>query len=200
MEPVKSREDFLEADPRLSGFVLVDTTTGAMRDATIDDHYAYLQGLDLNPGVPEPVVNYINVVKNLYLYGWLCYPFFTVCQTHAAMAVEMALRLRMPQPTGQDRRTLKPLLQAAIAKGLIQDSGFPSLPDKQAEARLFYEELEKEMGIKTAVQPTPYVQVLLECLPRLRNEFAHPHDAWVVSPGMALEPVRLAVEIINQLW
>ncbi|MBZ5571987.1 MAG: hypothetical protein LAO09_08915 [Acidobacteriia bacterium] len=136
MEPVKPRDQFFESDIRLSGFVLVDTTTGAMRDATIDDHYHDLDGLDLNASVPEPVVSYINVVKNLYLYGWLCYPFFTVCQTHAAMAVEMALRLKMPNATGmEDKRTLKPLLQRAIAKGLIQDAGFPSLPAKQAEAR-----------------------------------------------------------------
>jgi len=177
METVKPLEQFFEADPRMTGFVKVDTTTGAVRDFTIDDHYAYLQGLDLNSGVPGSVVSYMNVVKNLYLYAWLCYPFFTVCQTHAAMAVELALRLRTPNATGkEDRRTLRPLLRAAIANGLIRDAGFPTLAEKQAEANL------------------------LECLPRLRNHFAHPHDSWIVSPAMALKPIRLAVEIINQLW
>jgi|SRR5215469_13047157 len=29
---------------------------------------------------------------------------------------------------------------------------------------------------------------------------AHPHEAWAVAPCAALEPIRLAVEIINQLW
>lgn len=201
MEPVKHRDQFFEPDIRHSMFVLVDTTTGAMRATTIDDHYGDLDGLDLNPGVPEPVVSYINVVKNLYLYGWLCYPFFTVCHTQSAMAVELALRLKIPDTTGTvDKRTLKPLLQQAIAKGLITDAGFPRLPAKQAEARRFYEELE-QMGIKTNVQSSvPFVKVLEESLPDLRNEFAHPHDMWIVTPGPALESINLAVEIVNQLW
>ena len=67
METVSSREQFFETDPRLTGLVFVDTTTGAVRDATIDDHYAFLEGLDLNPGVPDSVVSYLNIVKNLYL-------------------------------------------------------------------------------------------------------------------------------------
>lgn len=201
MEIVKAREQFLEADPRMTGFVMMDTTTGTIRDMTVDDHYAYLQGLHLNPSVPHPVVTYMNIVKNLYLYGWLCYPFFTVCQTHAAMAVELALRLRMPNTTGKvDKRTLRPLLEAAIANGLIRDAGFPGLPEKQAEAKREQEEFDRATGHTTVMQSAPYVEVLLTALPRLRNHFAHPHDSWIVSPAMALEPMRLAVEIINQLW
>ena len=30
--------------------------------------------------------------------------------------------------------------------------------------------------------------------------FNNPHEAWVVDPCAAPEPIRLAVEIINQLW
>ena len=201
MEPIKPLDQFFEPDCRTSGFVMVDETTGAMRDATIDDHYAGLHGLDLNPSVPEPVVNFLNVTKNLYLYGWLCYPFFTVCQTNAAMAVELALRLRIPNTSGrEDKRGLRNLLEQAISNGLIQDSGFPSLPARQAEARRFYEELEEQMGIKTSLQPVPYVKIVEKYLPDLRNEFAHPHAAWVVMPGTAFEAINLAVEIINQLW
>jgi hypothetical protein len=201
MEPIKPREQFLEADPRMMGFAMVDTTTGVIRDMTVDDHYAYLQGLDLNPGVPDSVVSYMNIVKNLYVYGWLCYPFFTVCQTHAAMAVELALRLRMPDTTGkEDKRTLRPLMEAAIAKGLIRDAGFPGLAERQAEAKRMQEEFDRTTGHTTVMQNTPYVEVLLQTLPRLRNHFAHPHESWIVSPAMGWEPIRLAVEIINQLW
>jgi hypothetical protein len=170
------------------------------RSATISDHYGDLDGLDLSPNVPEAVISYLNVIKNLYLYGWLCYPFFTVCHTYTGMVVEMALRLRMPEPVPQqDRRTLRPLLEQAVAKGLIQDSGFPSLPAKQAEAQRFYAEL-TQMGIQATIPSTSFVKELVESLPKLRNEFAHPHDAWIVSPAMAVEPIRLAIEIINQLW
>jgi len=200
MESLKPLDQYFEPDPRMSAFVCRPIGTSDWRAATINDHYGDLDGLDLNPGVPEAVVSYVNVTKNLYLYGWLCYPFFTVCHTHTAMAVELALRMRLPNTNGKkDGRTLRPLLQEAIAKKLVQDSGFPGLPAKQAAARQFHEEL-KQMGIQTNLQPTPFVKVLEKVLPDLRNEFAHPHDMWIVSPGMVLEPIKLAVEIINQLW
>jgi hypothetical protein len=200
MEPVKQLEQFFEPDPRISAFVVHPIGTSDWRAATVSDHYGDLEGLDLNPGVPESVVSYVNVIKNLYLYGWLCYPFFTVCDTHSVMAVEMALRLRIPNTTGkEDKRTLRPLLEQAITKGLIQDSGFPNLPAKQAQARRFHEEL-AQMGINTSLRNTPFVKELVESLPKVRNHFAHLHDAWIVTPAMALEPIRLAVEIINQLW
>src|SRR5258708_1236454 len=142
----------------------------------------------------------MNVIKNLYLYGWLCYPFFTVCHTHTAMAVEMALRLKIPNTTGmEDKRGLRSLMEQAVSKGLIQDSGFPSLPAKQAEAQRFHAEV-AQMGIQTTIRNTSFVKELVESLPKLRNEFAHPHDAWIVSPCMPLEPTRVPVEIINQLW
>jgi hypothetical protein len=149
MEPVKPLDQFFEPDPRMTMFVVRPIGSSDFRAANVSDHYGDLEGLDLNPGVPEPVVSYINVIKNLYLYGWLCYPFFTVCHTHSAMAVEMALRLKMPNTTGmEDKRTLRPLLEMAVVKGLIKDSGFPSLPAKEAAARQFYEELEQTMGIE----------------------------------------------------
>jgi hypothetical protein len=152
MEPVKPLDQFFEPDPRMTMFVVRPIGSSESRGASVSDHYGDLEGLDLNPGVPEPVGGYMNVIKNLYLYGWLYYPFFTVCHTHTAMAVEMALRLRMPEPVPQqDRRTLRPLLKQAVSKGLIQDSGFPSLPAKQAEAQRFHAELAK-MGIQTHYQ------------------------------------------------
>ena len=201
MEPVKALEQFLEADPRMSGFVLRPIGTSEWRNMSINDHYGDLDGLDLSPNVPEAVVSYVNVIKNLYLYGWLCYPFFTVCQMMTGMAVEMALRLRMPNPTGKrDKRMLHELLRSAIDQGLLRDDGFPSLPEKQAEAKQWDEAFEKATGSKVTNQRMPYVEVLADCLPKLRNEFAHPHAAWIVTPGMALEPIRIAVEIANQLW
>jgi hypothetical protein len=141
------------------------------------------------------------VIKNLYLYGWLCYPFFTVCQMMTGMAVEMALRLRMPNTNGKaDKRTLHGLLRSAIQQGLIRDDGFPSLPAKEAAAKQEAEAFEQATASKITYQPVPYVEVLAQCLPKLRNEFAHPHAAWIVTPGMALEPIRISVEIVNQLW
>jgi hypothetical protein len=49
-------------------------------------------------------------------------------------------------------------------------------------------------------ETVPYVELLRDLLPKVRNEFAHPHQPWIVMPGDALNMMRLAVEITNQLW
>jgi hypothetical protein len=201
MENVKPREQFFEPDPRCASSVVIDRNVGEIRDGTLDDHYADLGGLDLNPEVPEQVAGYINLVKTLYLYGWLYYPFFATCQCLSGMAIEMALRTRLPSRSGKrDGRTLKKLLLTANDKGLLRDDGFPSLARKRALAREVDERFEKVSGLKVVYQGTPYVEILAELVPKIRNQFAHPHANWILTPGMALDSILLAVEIANQLW
>jgi hypothetical protein len=60
MEPVKILEQFLEADARTSAFVLRPIGTSEWRNMTVADHYGDLDGLELNSGVPEAVVSYLN--------------------------------------------------------------------------------------------------------------------------------------------
>ncbi|HJY88437.1 MAG TPA: hypothetical protein VKE24_16500 [Candidatus Acidoferrales bacterium] len=46
----------------------------------------------------------------------------------------------------------------------------------------------------------PYVDVLIESLPGVRNKFTHPEMQAIVPPGMAVDSLIVAAEIINQLW
>jgi hypothetical protein len=125
MEPVKPREQFFEPDPRWDSFVTVDVTTGECRRMTLDDYYRSLEDFSLNSAVPEEVVSYVNMVKMLFLNGWLCYPFFATCECFSAMAVEMALRMRLPTPAGKrDRRGLKEMMTEAVEGSILRDSGF----------------------------------------------------------------------------
>jgi hypothetical protein len=139
MELVKPREQFFEPDPRCDSFASVDATTGEWRRMTLDDYYKSIEDFSLNSAVPEEIVSYVNMVKMLFLNGWLYYPFFATCESLGAMAVEMALRLRLPAPAGKrDRRGLKELLTVAVQSGILRDSGFPSLPYRRAEAESFH--------------------------------------------------------------
>jgi hypothetical protein len=201
MEIVKPREEFFEPDSRLHAFKVREVGTTRWRDASLDDHYGDLDGLVLNPGVPEEVVGYINVVKTLYLYGWLYYPFFATCQCLSGMAVEMALRTRLPYPSGKrDGRTLRTLLRKAVDSGLLRDDGFPSLPGRAAKEKAELERLAVATA-QTVIGPTePYVEILVKALPEMRNIFAHPKANWIVLPGAAQQSILVAVEIINQLW
>jgi hypothetical protein len=201
MERIKPLEHFFEPDPRSEALVIFEESAGQRRQMTLADHYESLSDLRLNPSVPESVVSYFNVVKSLYLYGWVYYPFFTTCQCMSAMAIEMALRVRLPQPVGpEDRRTLRPLLRKAIEAGILRDDGFPSLPFRREQAQQMWDAFDEATGHKTAVDSKPYVEVLLEHLPNIRNVFAHPHEDWLVMPGTALDAICLSAEVINQLW
>jgi hypothetical protein len=44
------------------------------------------------------------------------------------------------------------------------------------------------------------VDVIIENLPEIRNKFAHPEMHAIVPPGMAVDSLVLAAEVINQLW
>jgi hypothetical protein len=201
METVKPRDQFFEPNSRLLAFKVREVGAIQWRDASLDDHYSDLDGLDLSPGVPEEVVGYVNVVKTLYLYGWLYYPFFATCQCLSGMAVEMALRTRLPNASGKrDGRTLSTLLRKAVDSGLLRDKGFPSLQERESGEKTVLERLALATA-QTVVGPTePYVRMLTKALPEMRNIFAHSKANWIVLPGAAQRSILVAVEIINQLW
>jgi hypothetical protein len=201
MERMKPLRHLFEPDPRSEAFVIFEESTGQRRQMTLADHYDSLDDIQLNPAVPESVVNYFNVVKSQYLYGWVYYPFFTTCKFMSAVTIEMALRVRQPHAAGsEDRRTLKALLRAAIDAGILRDDGFPSLPARREQTNQMWDAFDEATGRKTVPDSTTYVEILLESLPKIRNVFAHPHEDWLVMPETALDALYLTVEVINQLW
>ena len=59
---------------------------------------------------------------------------------------------------------------------------------------------DSEAQVAASVPSRPYIDDLISYLPRIRNTFAHPTDQWIFAPGMALDNLILATEVINQLW
>lgn len=195
MATIKSKEQFFEPDPTNEWFPLL----------SLEKQYEIvLQYCQLHGGVPEDVRSYFNVVVTLYLYGWLYYPFHTMAYFLGATAVEQALRDRLPRKLdrkGRDRRGLRKLLQEAKAAGLLRDEGFPSLENRRANVEELNQHLAEILGRAPEPQPeVPYVDVLVETLPWIRNRFAHPDVHVIMTPGQALDGLIVAVEIINQLW
>jgi hypothetical protein len=187
VEAIKGKEQFFEPDPRSQGL-----------GPPLENQYELLDYFRLHDGVPESVRSYMNSVVTLWLYGWLYYPFYPLAIFLSTTAVEMALQERFPNKRG---RGLKRLLQAAKGAGLLRDEGFPSLKHRRENEAMLDEQL-AAIGSQTpqSLPENPYVDVLIEVLPKVRNRFAHPEMHAIIPPGMAVDSLTVATEIINQLW
>jgi hypothetical protein len=182
MESIKGREQFLDPDPR-------SRSSGP----PLEKQYELLHYFWLHDGVPDSVCSYMNAVVTLWLYGWLYYPFYPLSIFLSTTAVELALKERFPKE-GRDRRGLKKLLRTAKTAGLLRDEGFPSLKYRREYTATI-------VGKPPQSLPgEPYVDVVIESLPDTRNQFAHPDMHTIMTPGMAVDSLILAAEIINQLW
>jgi hypothetical protein len=193
MASIKSLEQFFDPDPVSFGM-----------GPPLEKQYESLGYFRLHNGVPESVRSYFDSVVMLCLYGWLYYPFYTLASFLSTTAVEMALRERLPKKLdrkGRDLRGLKSLLQTAGKMGLLRDNGFPSLKYRRENSEMMAEAM-GEIGDQPPVLPpeVPYVHILVETLPDIRNVLAHPTIHTILTPGMAVDSLILAAEIINQLW
>lgn len=196
MASIKNLEQFFERDPTNDFFSLL----------TLEHLYESVsQYCTLHEGVPDDIRDYFHVVVTLFLYGWLYYPFYALASERSFFALEMALRKRLPpkklDKKGRDRRSLGDLLREAKNAGLLRDEGFPSLENRRANADELNQHMAEILGRNPESQPpVPYVDVLIQTLPQLRNRFAHPNMQIIMPPGPMLDGLILAAEIINQLW
>jgi len=192
---IKRKEQFFEPDPG-------SVSLGPPLETQYEIVSKYC---NLHDGVPDDVHHYFNAVVTLYLYGWLYYPFYTLASERSFFAVEMALRTRLPpkklDKKGRDPRPLPDVFKQAKAEGLLRDEGFPSLENRRASAEELDQHMAEILGRGPDPQPeVPYVDVLIQTFPWLRNRFAHPNMQNIMPPGPALDGLILAAEIINQLW
>ncbi len=193
--PIKSKEHFFEPDPASQGLA-----------PPLEEQYRLVaEYCALHDGVPEAVRSYFNAVVTLYLYGLLYHPFYTLASERSFFAVEMALRKRFPpkkfDKKGRDPRPLGDVIREAKAAGLLRDEGFPSLENRRARAEELNQDMAEILGQDPEPQQeVPYVDVLVQAFPWVRNRFAHPNMQNIMPPGPALDGLILAAEIINQLW
>lgn len=189
METIKAERQFLEPDPRSTNLA-----------PPLESLYGLVEYFRLHGGVPESVRSYMNSVVTLWLYGWLYYPFYQHAIFLSTTAVEMALQERFPKKR-RSEKGLRKLLRAAKEADLLRDEGFPSLKQRRETEAMLSEQIAAAMGRTPEKLPDiPYVDVLIESLPNIRNKFAHPEMHSIVPPAMAVDSLIVAAEIINQLW
>jgi hypothetical protein len=191
-----------------------------LRKKGLADYHAQVAVIVLNKGVPEDVQLHFETAKNLFVYGWFVYRFFTVADHQALAALELALRMRYEKeiPKSYYPRskfaTLKPLLRYAIDKGHIRHERFRRWNDQaemRARSRYRQEKIQemKEKGLDRIEldysdievidedRNWEYLESLLEGLLVTRNSHAHGSTS-VCSPSVAT--IELVAEVINQLF
>lgn len=179
----------------------------------------------LSNSVPNDVRNHLEVSQNLAIYGWFQWNFYTVSLVWSLTSIEMALRHKFLQVTkgpvtlekkkeqkeaSVDFRLFEELWKEWRISNLRDFNGsFKSLlrwsknlsvipPDKP----LVLQELKHSYNNRFPNQikkPEP-LDIMIEEIPRLRNELIHMRHSLIFLPTSASNGYRQAVEIINRLW
>jgi hypothetical protein len=198
METLKRLEDIQKPDERNLYWVFLSTN----KQVGVEDRYAAIASISVNASAPEDVRSYFVTLQNLCVYGWFSYDFYALVVFLSYTFIEMALKHRLPlRHKGQDKRTLKPLLQEAIKLKLIKAKAFTHIKrmrQEQAQNLRMFRRVKTMM--KSGVPKNDYLAVLLETLPNLRNSFAHPSGQSIHFPHDATFALRFAADFVNQLF
>ena len=207
MEKLKPLDQLTEPDPRQRAFVRFDASspTGT-RPTELADRYRPIAELELSPSVPDTVRSAFAVVRNLWLYGWFHWPFYTLAELHAYLCLDMALAIKIASIEGiTDPEWRSPsmtaMMKRAIKERWITDDGIPHAKRSKEAARAVRKGLPEEMRSTLAESPWDtsdqhYCEILLEVIPKIRDKFAHPKSYWHGGPEafLALEDVHALIE------
>lgn len=97
-EPVLPVDELLKADPRTPAFV--EWKGDAIRPLSLEILQERVSRLVLIPPVPEPIHTIFKRAKDLYIFAFFRYEFFTVAEHLAALALEAAIKRRYCQTLG----------------------------------------------------------------------------------------------------
>jgi len=196
MEPLKPLHEIATPDRLSASYVLVNQETGETRPFTITDFHQRLSTIRLGQTVPDDIRSYFETIKNIFLYGWFVYSFYTVAMFLSFIVIEMALREKFRKDDPERKWPFQKLIKEAKSKGFIADEGFVSV-------KLRRDQLVETFGradIPWGQPAEDYCEILVKSIPYLRNYFAHPGMNAIALPADASSAMVLAAEFINQLF
>lgn len=97
-DPILPMSKIIEKDPTFEGFVKLSgrEATGI----TTEDLQKHISDIQLIPQVPEAVKRVFRTAKDLYIFGYFRYIFFTVSAHYAYLALESAIKNRYATSLG----------------------------------------------------------------------------------------------------
>lgn len=165
---------------------------------SLDAVHAIAADITLGDAVPEDVHAQFDIARHAYVYAWCYYHFLSVAELYAILAIELALRARYKaSPLGQMSPANEPglgkLLRIAADQRWITDAGFDATFTEWVEIG---EDLIEERQVPPERAPS-ITKIVIEILPKIRNDLAHGQFRVLSGTGKALQR---AAEIINQLF
>ena len=97
-DPVLPMSRIIEKDPIFGAFVKL--SGGEAIGITIEDLQKHVSDIQLIPQVPEAVKRVFRIAKELYIFGYFRYIFFTVSAHYAYLALESAIKHRYAASLG----------------------------------------------------------------------------------------------------
>ena len=132
-EHLKGIDEMSVVDPRFSGFVRLDPSTGQSRPITIADHHGWIAQSRLHEIVPQDVRESFAIGQNLMLYAWCSHPFLVFAQLQFVACIEHSFRVRLglnasePPPGRGFVKLLKLVRKEQLLNGLIlRDAQWPT--------------------------------------------------------------------------
>ncbi len=206
METFKALSDITQPDPRNLHFSKFDESAqDGLSPITLADIHQAMANLELGSNVPEGITSAFTVARNIWLYGWFVWPFYSVGEFEAYRCIEMALRVRCrteqlledpKHPPG-----LRGLMQIAIDRRWLVDADIEHCR-RLEESRQAYEDIEAAIGgqQRPPAAADSYVRLIANTMPNLRNAHVHADALSFTTSSSALLPLQLARDIINKLF
>lgn len=183
---LRALDDLLVTDSFIARYRIRNEITGEVRPYGLADHYANFKVLTLEVIVPEEVAIAWTEAQHLAIYGYFCRTFLALSHQQALIALELALRLRLPVPK---RQGLRAYLDLAEGYGLI---------DKEALlARNRRPDVVLDPDGTLPYTAESYWPVLRDSLTGLRNAYAHGMGGRWPDWGVGMEIAR---RIIKQVY
>ena len=135
-------------------------------------------------------MEHFDTARNLLIYSWFVYRFNQVAELHAFSSLEFALKTKC----GASSKGLKKLLESAVERGWIMDSGFRYF---RSVADVVMPDDEADSGNPDAKDVQEYCKTLIGTLPFIRNELAH--GSRMLHPN-GLTTLTIVAALINQLF
>ncbi len=198
---LKSREEIVERDPWWDGFG-IPLPDGTIRRKTLDEYYAGIERMRLNPAVPENVQQPFETARNIYLYSYFAHRFLMVAELQVRISVEFALREKAlaNEVEVQEWWGLKHLVDQAIKQGWIVDVGFEIFRHNEAARqrdREMWPEMFADLPEHLRQDQQRYCKIIAESFPKIRNTLAHGSNMLYSS---VLGSFEIAADLINQLF
>ena len=201
-DPIVPMSELTKMDKTLSAFSGIEEGGIAKLQKDVSD-------IQLIPAVPEDVKRVFQHAKDLYIYGFFRYNFFTIAQHYAYLALESAIKNRYYQSFGKEI-VLTSHKGESVKVGRIDHQFIIDFCRRRRgwnvrkikinnEKFVFYKWELLDWLVKKRII-TKWERRRCERGMRLRDLMSHLTRAQILPPGYGVQELRFVADLINKIY